>query len=32
MLNFDPNEGLKRFIDQVTDVKLVFRTYGLAGR
>jgi hypothetical protein len=31
MLNFDPDEGLRRFIDQVSDVKLVFRTYSLAG-
>ncbi len=31
MLNFDPNAGISRFIDQVSDIKLVFRTYGLAG-
>jgi hypothetical protein len=31
MLNADPEEGLKRFTDQVSDIKLVFRTYGLSG-
>jgi hypothetical protein len=31
LLNYDPNVGLDRFIEQVTDVKLVFRTYGISG-
>jgi hypothetical protein len=31
LLNFDPNVGLDRFIEQVTDIKLVFRTYGISG-
>ena len=31
MLNADPQVGLQRFIEQVSDVKLVFRTYGLSG-
>jgi len=31
MLNADPNVGLDRFIQQVTDIKLVFQTYGFAG-
>ncbi|MBL9139750.1 MAG: hypothetical protein JNK85_28025 [Verrucomicrobiales bacterium] len=31
MLNADPEEGLERFIRQVSDIKLVFRTYGLSG-
>ncbi len=30
-LNSDPNEGLDRFIDQVTDIKLIFSTYGFSG-
>ncbi|WP_372845527.1 hypothetical protein, partial [Pontiella sp.] len=30
-LNADPDEGLRRFIDQVTDIKLVFETYGYSG-
>lgn len=30
-LNADPAVGLERFIDQVTDIKLVFQTYGYAG-
>jgi len=30
-LNSDPNEGLDRFIGQVTDIKLVFQTYGHSG-
>ncbi len=30
-LNADPDEGLDRFIDQVTDIKLVFQTYSHAG-
>ncbi|HMP72003.1 MAG TPA: PA14 domain-containing protein [Kiritimatiellia bacterium] len=30
-LNSDPDEGLDRFIDQVTDIKLVFQTYGHSG-
>lgn len=31
MLNADPNVGLDRFIQQVSDIKLVFRTYGISG-
>ncbi len=31
MLNAEPDEGIQRFIDQVSDVKLVFRTYSLSG-
>jgi hypothetical protein len=31
LLNYDPNVGLQRFIDQVTDIKLVFRSYGISG-
>jgi hypothetical protein len=30
-LNADPDEGLDRFIDQVSDIKLVFETYGFSG-
>ena len=30
-LNANPQVGLERFIDQVTDIKLVFQTYGYAG-
>jgi len=30
-LNADPNVGLDRFIDQVSDIKLVFETYGYSG-
>jgi hypothetical protein len=30
-LNADPDEGLKRFIQQVGDIKLVFQTYGFSG-
>jgi hypothetical protein len=30
-LNSNPDEGLQRFIDQVTDIKLVFKTYGTSG-
>jgi hypothetical protein len=30
-LGSDPNEGLNRFIQQVEDIKLVFKTYGHAG-
>ncbi|MDD2599339.1 MAG: hypothetical protein PHO37_08955 [Kiritimatiellae bacterium] len=30
-LNADPHEGLNRFIDQVSDIKLVFETYGHSG-
>ncbi len=30
-LNADPTEGLDRFIDQVSDIKLVFETYGYSG-
>ncbi len=31
MLNADPDEGLDRFISQVSDIKLVFKTYGYPG-
>jgi hypothetical protein len=31
MLNTDPDEGLQRFINQVSDVKLVFETYSHSG-
>jgi hypothetical protein len=30
-LNSDPDEGLDRFISQVTDIKLIFLTYGFSG-
>ena len=30
-LNSDPNEGIDRFIQQVTDIKLIFQTYGFSG-
>lgn len=30
-LNSDPNEGLDRFIEQVTDIQLIFQTYGFSG-
>lgn len=30
-LNADPDEGLDRFINQVSDIKLVFETYGFSG-
>jgi hypothetical protein len=30
-LNSDPDDGLDRFIDQVTDIKLIFQTYGFSG-
>jgi len=30
-LNADPKIGLDRFIDQVSDIKLIFETYGYAG-
>lgn len=30
-LNSDPDEGLDRFIDQVTDINLIFQTYGFSG-
>jgi len=30
-LNSDPNEGLDRFIGQVKDIKLIFKTYGYSG-
>ena len=30
-LNADPNEGLDRFIENVSDIKLVFETYGFSG-
>lgn len=30
-LNADPTVGLERFIDQVSDIKLVFQTYGYSG-
>ena len=32
MLNADPTVGLDRFIGQITDIKLVFRSYGLSGK
>ena len=31
VLNADPDAGLDRFIDQVTDIKMVFQTYGYSG-
>jgi hypothetical protein len=31
MLNSNPDEGLDRFINQVTDIKLIFQTYGHSG-
>jgi hypothetical protein len=30
-LNADPDEGINRFIQQVSDIKLVFETYGFSG-
>jgi hypothetical protein len=30
-LNADPNTGLDRFVDQVSDIKLIFDTYGQSG-
>jgi hypothetical protein len=30
-LNSDPDEGLDRFIGQVSDIKLIFQTYGHTG-
>ena len=30
-LNTNPDVGLDRFIDQVSDIKLVFQTYGFSG-
>lgn len=30
-LNADPNVGLDRFIDQVTDIKMIFDSYGQSG-
>ncbi len=30
-LNADPETGLDRFVDQVTDIKLIFDTYGQSG-
>jgi hypothetical protein len=30
-LNADPNEGLDRFIRQITDIKLIFQTYSHSG-
>ena len=30
-LNADPDEGLDRFIGQVSDIKLIFETYGFSG-
>ncbi|MCL1919542.1 MAG: hypothetical protein FWG50_00465 [Kiritimatiellaeota bacterium] len=30
-LNADPDEGLDRFIENVSDIKLVFETYGFSG-
>jgi len=31
LLNADPDVGLDRFIEQVSDIKMVFRTYGISG-
>ncbi len=31
VLNEDPGEGLDRFIEQVSDIRLVFQTYGYSG-
>jgi hypothetical protein len=31
LLNADPDVGLDRFIEQISDIKLVFRTYGISG-
>ncbi len=31
LLNADPNVGLDRFIAQVSDIKLIFQTYGFSG-
>ena len=30
-LDADPDAGLQKFIDQITDIKLVFNTYGYSG-
>ena len=30
-LNSDPDVGLDRFIEQVSDIKLIFQTYGFSG-
>ena len=30
-LNSDPDEGIRRFVDQVSDIKLIFDTYGFSG-
>jgi hypothetical protein len=30
-LNADPNQGLIDFINSVTDIRLVFNTYGYSG-
>lgn len=30
-LNSDPDEGLNRFIDQVSDIQMIFETYGVSG-
>jgi hypothetical protein len=30
-LNSDPKVGLQRFVDQVSDIKLIFDTYGQSG-
>ncbi|HEX2749622.1 MAG TPA: hypothetical protein VHM91_16550 [Verrucomicrobiales bacterium] len=30
-LNADPEEGLTRFMDQVSDIQMVFETYGVSG-
>lgn len=30
-LNTDPNEGLDRFINQITDIQLIFQSYGFSG-
>jgi hypothetical protein len=31
VLNADPNVGLQRFIQQVSDIKLIFQTYSYSG-
>ncbi len=31
LLNADPSTGLDRFIEQVSDIKLIFQTYGYSG-
>ncbi len=31
MLNSNPHEGIQRFVDQVSDIRLLFETYGFSG-